>query len=67
MLVKINELVFPTNFYVLDMDDDFSPDPSPLLLDRPFFSTVQTKIDIHKGTLSIEFDEKLFISIFLRS
>ncbi|XP_027183921.1 uncharacterized protein LOC113782214 [Coffea eugenioides] len=27
VLVKVNELVFPTDFYVLDMDDDHSPDP----------------------------------------
>nr|XP_027109074.1 uncharacterized protein LOC113728923 [Coffea arabica] len=49
----------PADFYVLDMDDDYSPDPSPLLLGRPFFSTTQTKIDVNKGTLSIEFDGKI--------
>nr|XP_027120388.1 uncharacterized protein LOC113737344 [Coffea arabica] len=45
VLVKVNDLVFPIDFYVLDMDDDHSPDPSPLLLGRPFMSTAQTKID----------------------
>ncbi|XP_071904286.1 uncharacterized protein [Coffea arabica] len=59
VLVKVNELVFPTDFYVLDMDDDHSPDPSPLLLGRPFLNTVQTKIDVNKGTLSTEFDGEL--------
>nr|XP_027064430.1 uncharacterized protein LOC113690635 [Coffea arabica] len=59
VLVKINDLVFSTDFYVLDVDDDHSPDPSPLLLGRPFFSTAQTKLDVNKGTLSIEFDEKI--------
>ncbi|XP_027166239.1 uncharacterized protein LOC113766226 [Coffea eugenioides] len=48
VLVKVNELIFPTDFYVLDMDDDHSPDPSPSLLGRPFFSTTQTKIDVNK-------------------
>ncbi|XP_027171423.1 uncharacterized protein LOC113770988 [Coffea eugenioides] len=48
VLVKVNELIFPADFYVLDMDDDHSPDPSPLLLGRPFFSTAQTKIDVNK-------------------
>ncbi|XP_027158026.1 uncharacterized protein LOC113759650 [Coffea eugenioides] len=47
VLVKVNELIFPADFYVLDMDDDHSPDPSPLLLGRPFFSTAQTKIDVN--------------------
>ncbi|XP_071918995.1 uncharacterized protein [Coffea arabica] len=44
VLVKVNELVCPADFYILDMDDDHSPDPLPLLLGRPFFSTAQTKI-----------------------
>ncbi|XP_027118735.1 uncharacterized protein [Coffea arabica] len=59
VLVKVNELIFPADFYVLDMDDDHSPDPSPLLLGRPFFSTTQTKIDVNKGTLSMKFDGEL--------
>ncbi|XP_027067463.2 uncharacterized protein [Coffea arabica] len=59
VLVKVNELIFSTDFYVLDMDDDHSPDPSPLLLGRPFFSTAQTKIDVNKGTLSMKFDGEL--------
>ncbi|XP_071924694.1 uncharacterized protein [Coffea arabica] len=59
VLVKVNDLVFPTDFYVLDMDDDHSHDPSPLLLGRPFMSTAQTKININKGTLSMEFDGKI--------
>ncbi|XP_027120195.2 uncharacterized protein [Coffea arabica] len=56
VLVKINELIFPTDFYVLDMDDEHSHDPLPLLLGRPFFSTIRTNIDVNKGTLSMKFD-----------
>nr|XP_027060970.1 uncharacterized protein LOC113687591 [Coffea arabica] len=48
VLVKVNELIFSADFYVLDMDDDHSPDPSPLLLGRPFLSTAQIKIDVNK-------------------
>ncbi|XP_071940077.1 uncharacterized protein [Coffea arabica] len=59
VLVKVNDLVFPADFYVLNMDDDHSSDPSPLLLGRPFMSTAQTKIDVNKGTLSMEFDGKI--------
>nr|XP_027067750.1 uncharacterized protein LOC113693401 [Coffea arabica] len=59
VLVKVNDLVFPADFYVLDMDDDHSPDPSPLLLGRPFMSTAQTKIDVNKGILSMEFDGEI--------
>nr|XP_027109152.1 uncharacterized protein LOC113729021 [Coffea arabica] len=65
VLVKINELVFPTDFYVLDMEDKHSHDPSPLLLGRSFLSTVRTKIDDNKGTLSMEFDgEIVYFNIF---
>nr|XP_027099083.1 uncharacterized protein LOC113718373 [Coffea arabica] len=59
VLVKINELVFPADFYVLDMDDEHSHDPSPLLLGRPFLSTARTKIDVNKGTLSMKFDGEI--------
>ncbi|XP_027118321.2 uncharacterized protein [Coffea arabica] len=59
VLVKINDLVLSTDFYVFDMDDDHSPNPSPLLLGRPFLSTAQIKIDVNEGTLSMEFDEEI--------
>ncbi|XP_027152120.1 uncharacterized protein LOC113752189 [Coffea eugenioides] len=65
VLIKINELVFPTDFYVLDMDDEHSHEPSPLLLGRPFLSTTRTKFDVNKGTLSMEFDcEIVHFNIF---
>ncbi|XP_026440078.1 uncharacterized protein LOC113338897 [Papaver somniferum] len=54
--VQVNELVFPTDFYVLYMNDDNSPKSTPLLLGRPFLSTVGTKIDVQNGTLTMEFD-----------
>ncbi|XP_027171820.1 uncharacterized protein LOC113771440 [Coffea eugenioides] len=57
VLVQVNELVFPTDFYVLNMGDEMSLNPSPILLGSPFLSTVRTKIDVNDGTLSMEFDE----------
>ncbi|XP_031270531.1 uncharacterized protein LOC116128914 [Pistacia vera] len=56
VLVQVNELVFPTDFYILDMDDSSSPDPAPILLGRPFLNTARTKIDVHDGTLTMEFN-----------
>ena len=56
VLVQVNELVFPVDFYVLDMEDEGSPMPTPLLLGRPFMKTAITKIDVYNGTLTIEFD-----------
>ena len=58
-LVKINNLIFLTDFYVLYMKDDASLNPSPILLGRPFLKTSKTKIDVDKGTLTMEFDGEL--------
>ena len=43
VLVQVYELVFPTDFYVLDMGDEKSLNLSPILLGRLFLSTVRTK------------------------
>ncbi|KAK9072138.1 hypothetical protein SSX86_008570 [Deinandra increscens subsp. villosa] len=56
VLVQVNELVFPADFYILDMEDDDSPNSSSILLGRPFLKTAKTKIDVYSGTLSMEFD-----------
>ncbi|XP_052621458.1 uncharacterized protein LOC128127127 [Lactuca sativa] len=56
VLVQVNELVFPTDFYVLDMGDDDHPSSSSILLGRPFLKTARTKFDVYNGTLSMEFD-----------
>ncbi|CAA0840525.1 Unknown protein, partial [Striga hermonthica] len=55
VLVKVNDLVFPADFYVLSMDDK-SSNSTPILLGRPFLNTAQTRIDVRQGTLTMEFD-----------
>ncbi|RDY06131.1 hypothetical protein CR513_09937, partial [Mucuna pruriens] len=52
-------MIFPTDFYVLDMEDETSRQGSTLILGRPFLMTVRTKIDVHVGTLSMEFGDTL--------
>ena len=59
VLVKVNELIFLTDFYILHMEDSASSNPSPILLGRPFLKTAKTKIDVHDGTLSMEFDNEV--------
>ena len=59
VLVKVNELVFPADFYILDMEDESVPCSTPVLLGRPFLKTARTKIDVHEGTLTMEFDGEL--------
>ncbi|RDY02854.1 Retrovirus-related Pol polyprotein, partial [Mucuna pruriens] len=59
VLVQVNELIFPTDFYVLDMEDETAGKESTLILGRPFLMTARTKIDVHAGTLSMEFGDTL--------
>lgn len=46
----------PPNFYILDMDDNTSPMPTPLLLGRLFTKVDRTIVDVNNGTLTMEFD-----------
>ncbi|CAN6580926.1 unnamed protein product [Malus baccata var. baccata] len=55
-VVKVNYLVFPADFYVLEMDESDHAPSLPILLGRPFMKTARTKIDVYSGTLSMEFD-----------
>jgi hypothetical protein len=58
VLVQINnDLVFPADFYVLDMKN--SDQTAPILLGRPFLKTSKTKIDVHSGTLTMKFDGEI--------
>ncbi|RDX93681.1 Retrovirus-related Pol polyprotein, partial [Mucuna pruriens] len=59
VLVQVNELIFPADFYVLDMEDKTSGKGSTLILGRPFLMTARTKINVHAGTLSMEFGDTL--------
>ncbi|KAK8990900.1 hypothetical protein V6N11_028856 [Hibiscus sabdariffa] len=56
VLVKVNELIFPADFYVIDMENDRMNTSPEILLGRPFLSTSHTKIDANSGILTIEFD-----------
>ncbi|RDX62168.1 Retrovirus-related Pol polyprotein, partial [Mucuna pruriens] len=50
VLVQVNKLIFPADFYVLDMEDETSGKGTTLILGRPFLMTTRTKIDVHAGT-----------------
>ncbi|XP_026400016.1 uncharacterized protein LOC113295899 [Papaver somniferum] len=56
VLVQVNQLIFPADFCVLEMTDGSNDTSLPLLLGRPFMSTARTKIDVHDGSLTMEFD-----------
>ncbi|CAN6692431.1 unnamed protein product [Malus baccata var. baccata] len=59
VLVQVNHLIFPADFYVLEMDESDHTPSLPILLGRPFMKTARTKIDVFNGTLSMEFDGKV--------
>ncbi|XP_070668931.1 uncharacterized protein [Malus domestica] len=56
VLVQVNHLIFPGDFYVLEMDESDHAPSLPILLGRPFMKTARTKIDVFNGTLTMEFD-----------
>ncbi|KAJ8756014.1 hypothetical protein K2173_024560 [Erythroxylum novogranatense] len=56
VLVQVNGLIFPADFFVIDMENDSSSNSSDILLGRPFLSTAKAKIDVHSGSLTLEFD-----------
>ena len=59
VLVHVGNLVFSVDFYVLDMNNEESLSKLPLLLRRPFMKTIQTKIDVQNGSLTMEFDGEI--------
>ncbi|GJU47863.1 hypothetical protein Tco_1217418 [Tanacetum coccineum] len=61
VLVGIGKFVFPIDFIILDMPEDVKV---PLILRRPFFSTVHAKIDVFKGKITLRVgDEKIFSKV----
>ncbi|CAN6566333.1 unnamed protein product [Malus baccata var. baccata] len=53
VLVQVDHLVFPADFYVLEMDESDHAPSLPILLGRPFMKTARTKINVYSGTLDI--------------
>jgi len=67
VLVKIDSLFIPCDFYILDMEQDScdSSNSTPILFGRPFLKTINTKIHCGKDTLSMEVgDEKLEFNFY---
>ncbi|GKE69660.1 gag-pol polyprotein [Tanacetum coccineum] len=57
MLVGIGKFVFPIDFIILDMHEHVKV---PLILGRPFLSTVNAKIDVFKRKITLRvWDEKI--------
>jgi hypothetical protein len=62
VLVKVNDLFFPADFVILDMNEDAE---IPLLLGRPFLATGRALIDVELGELMLRFqDEQVIFNVF---
>jgi len=62
VLVKVNELVFPADFVILDMAEY---EDMPLILGRPFLATGRALIDVEMGKLMLRFhNEQVVFNIF---
>jgi len=62
-LVKVKHLIFPVDFLVIDIEEDAD---IPLILGRPFMSTVSCVVDMGKKMLQmgIEDQKKISFDIF---
>ncbi|XP_050945501.1 uncharacterized protein LOC127150853 [Cucumis melo] len=56
VLVKIDKLIFPVDFYILEMNEACLKPSHSILLGRPFLKTAKAIINVNKGSLSVEFD-----------
>ncbi|XP_015933195.1 uncharacterized protein LOC107459481 [Arachis duranensis] len=56
VLVSIKGLIFPIDFYILEMPPSDSGRLSSILLGRPFLKTSRFKLDAFLGTYSFEID-----------
>ena len=54
VLVKIDSLLIPCDFYILDMEHNYYDSSTPILFGRLFLKTTNTKIYCGKDTLSME-------------
>ena len=54
VLVKVSKFIFPTDFIVLDMEEDKE---IPIILGRPFLATGREVIDVQRGELKLRVQE----------
>ena len=59
VLVKVDKFLFPTDFFILDMEED---DKVPIILGRPFLAIEKAQINVQEGEpkLRVQGDEVTF-------
>ncbi|GAV64377.1 hypothetical protein CFOL_v3_07895, partial [Cephalotus follicularis] len=58
VLVKVDELYFPVDFLVLDMETPAIGKPHSIILGRPFLATANACINCRSGAMDISFGNK---------
>ncbi|GJY09885.1 retrotransposon protein [Tanacetum coccineum] len=58
VLVRIDKFVFPIDFVILDIPED---NDVPLIIGRPFLSTVHVKIDVYKRKVTLRVGEEKLV------
>ncbi|GKF40915.1 zinc knuckle CX2CX4HX4C containing protein, partial [Tanacetum coccineum] len=58
LLVKIDKFVFPVDFVILDMIEDFK---MPIILGRPLLAMAHAKVDIFRTSISLEVGNEIVI------
>lgn len=56
VLVQVNLLIFPEDFFVIYLEEKTPSYSSMILLGRSFMNTAHTIIDVHKSNITTEFD-----------
>ena len=62
VIVKVDKFIFPTDFIVLDMEEDKE---IPIIPGRPFLATGRAMLDVQKGELKLRVqDDEVRFSVF---
>ncbi|XP_004289461.1 PREDICTED: uncharacterized protein LOC101311229 [Fragaria vesca subsp. vesca] len=68
VLVKVDQLILPADFFVLDMEEVPILDQEiPMLLGRPFMATAGIMIDVKRGRLTMEVVDQIVHQSFLEN
>ena len=59
VLARVNELTFFADYYILEMEEESPSSKLPIILGSHFLKIARTKLDVHAGTLSMEFRDNI--------
>ncbi|XP_041999877.1 uncharacterized protein LOC121749368 [Salvia splendens] len=60
VIVKVNNFLYPADFFVIKMSEPAAKESSGVLLGRQFLSMASTIIDVRNGTISLDFNREQF-------